>query len=122
MTERNLNVNHPTNSNISDIALLNNMAANSVFIKCVSIELYGSDLSQAAETFENAYEHLDACDLVSELPLNKNQIIDVITTRLYAMCEEYLKDIEDHATSDRVLKEMIERKVRQGLPKHKQAA
>ena len=115
-------MNFPTNSNISDIALLDSMAANSVFIKCVSIQLYGSDLSQAAETFENAYEHLDECGIVSELPLNKNQIIDVITTRLYAMCEEWLHDIGDHAMSDRVLKEMIKRQVELDLPKHKQAA
>lgn len=115
-------MNYPTNSNIGDVAMLDSMAANSVFIKRVSIELYGSDLSQAAETFENAYEHLDEQGLVSELPLNKNQIIDVITTRLYAMCEEWLNDIEDHATSDRVLKQMIERQVELDLPKHKQAA
>ena len=104
-------MNFPTNSNVGDVAALDSMAANSVFIKCVSIQLYGSDLSQAAETFENAYEHLDESGLVAELPLNKNQIIDVITTRLYAMCEEYLKDIEDHATSDRILKQVIERQV-----------
>ena len=116
-------MNFPTsNSNIGDVALLDSMAANSVFIRCVSIQLYGSDLSQAAETFENTYEHLDEHGIVAELPLNKKQIIDVITTRLYAMCEEWLRDIGDHATRDRILKEMIERKVKLDLPKHKQAA
>lgn len=109
--KRNLNVNYPTNSNIGDIAFLNALASSNVYIKPRTIELYGSDLAQAAETFENSYEHLDELGCIGELPLTKTEIIDVITTRLYAMCEEWLSDIKDHATKDRVLKEMIERKV-----------
>ena len=111
----------PTNSNISDIEFLNSLA-DQVHVRPRSIEIYGSTLIEASNLVQSNYEHLDEYGRVTDLPLTRLEIIDVLTVRLTSMCKEYLKDMADQSMRDRILKEMIERKVELDLPKHKQAA
>ncbi len=116
--KRNLNVNYPTNSNISDVALFDSLA-NQVYVRPHQIEIYGTELIEASNLVQDNYEYLDEVGRVTDLPLTRTEIIDVLTVRLTSMCEEYLKDIADQSMRDGILKQMIERKV--GL-KTKQAA
>lgn len=103
-------MNYPTNSNVSDIALLNSLA-DQVYVKPRLIEIYGSELIEASNLVQDNYEYLDEVGRVTDLPLTRTEIIDVLTVRLTSMCEEYLKDIADLAVRDGILKQMIERKV-----------
>ena len=103
-------MNFPTNSNISDIEFLNSLA-DQAHVRPRSIEIYGSTLIEASDLVQSNYEHLDEYGGVTELPLTRTEIIDVLTVRLTSMCKEYLKDMADQSVRDRVLKEMIERQV-----------
>lgn len=105
-------MNYPTtHSNIGDIAFLDSLSTTSVYLQPQQIEIYGSDLIEAAEGLENGYEHLNEFGVVSELHLTHSEIASVLMTKLYALCEEYLNDIDHHVRHDAQLKQMIERKV-----------
>lgn len=114
-------MNYPnlTNSNVGDVAFLNSLAATGSYIKPQHIEIYGNTLLESADLIQTNYEHLDEIGRVAELPLTTTEIVDVVMMRLHSLCEEYLNDIADQSVRDRVLKEMIERKVQ---IKTKQAA
>ena len=60
---------------------------------------------------QSNYEHLDEYGRVTDLPLTRAEIIDVLTVRLTSLCKEYLKDMADQSVRDRVLKEMIGKRV-----------
>lgn len=103
-------MNYRTHSNIGDVALLDSLA-DQAYVKPRQIEIYGTELIEASDLVMDNYEHLDDIGTVADLPLTRLEIIDVLTVRLTSMCEEYLKDIADQSVRDRVLKQMIERKV-----------
>lgn len=103
-------MNYPANSNIAEVAVLNALATTS-FVRPRTIDLYGTQLLEAANNLEDSYEHLNEVGVVADLPLTHTQIIDVLQARLTLLCEEYLRDVAHHARYDKTLKEMVERKV-----------
>ena len=108
----------PTNSNIGDVLSLNSIP-DQVYIRPRQIEIYGSTLIKASDLVQTNYQYLDEYGRVTDLPLTRTEIIDVVMMRLHRLCEEYLIDTVDQSMRDGVLKEMIERQVKL---KTKQAA
>ena len=105
-------MNYPTrsNSNISDVAFLDSLSDRG-YTRPRQIEIYGTELLEAAELVHDNYEHLDEQGRVAALPLTRTEVIEVLTVRLTALCENYLQDIADQSIRDGILKQMIERKV-----------
>lgn len=101
---------YPTHSNIGDVALLDSLA-DQAYVKPRQIEIYGTELIEASDLVQDNYEYLDDSGTVTDLPLTRLEIIDVLTVRLTSMCEEYLRDIADQSMRDGILKQMIERQV-----------